>query len=67
MNLKKIVKHLPTLLAVILSSALSQSAIAATQVIHAGELLAVPGESPLKKSNDCCERRDHYSGKKRLY
>jgi len=45
---KKIVKHLPTLLAVILSSALSQSAIAATQVIHAGELLAVPGESPLK-------------------
>jgi imidazolonepropionase-like amidohydrolase len=42
-------KPLPTLLALVLSSLLNQSAIASTQVIHAGELLSVPGMYPLKK------------------
>ncbi|MBA6399692.1 amidohydrolase family protein [Colwellia sp. BRX10-4] len=43
------IKPLPTLLALVLSSLLNQSAIASTQVIHAGELLSVPGMYPLKK------------------
>lgn len=37
-----------TLISVVLASVLSQSSLAATQVIHAGELLAVPGKAPLK-------------------
>lgn len=37
------------LLAVALSAIISNSALAATQVIHAGELLSIPGEKPLKK------------------
>ncbi|MFD2166459.1 amidohydrolase family protein [Thalassotalea euphylliae] len=36
-------------IALALSTLLSSQAIAETQVIHAGELLAIPGESPLKK------------------
>ena len=47
--IQKVMKPLPVLIALTLSSVLSQSAIAATQVIHAGELLSVPGKSPLKK------------------
>ena len=38
-----------TLLAAALSSLLSAHVFAQTQIIHAGELLAVPGKSPLKK------------------
>ena len=37
------------LIALTLASILSNAALADTQVIHAGELLAVPGNSPLKK------------------
>jgi imidazolonepropionase-like amidohydrolase len=46
--IQKTTKPLPALIALAISSALSFSALADTQVIHAGELLSVPGKAPLK-------------------
>jgi len=46
---QKLIKPLSALIAIAISSILSQSAIAATQVIHAGELLSIPGHAPLKQ------------------
>ncbi|WP_448213952.1 amidohydrolase family protein [Colwellia sp. MEBiC06753] len=46
--MKKIYKPL-SVLAVALAASFSTSALADIKVIHAGELLAVPGEKPLKK------------------
>ena len=37
-----------TTLALVISSVLSQSALAETSVIHAGELLVIAGQAPLK-------------------
>ena len=46
--IQKTIKPLPALITLAISSALSFSALADTQVIHAGELLSVPGKAPLK-------------------
>ncbi|MDO6446878.1 amidohydrolase family protein [Colwellia sp. 1_MG-2023] len=40
-----------SLLSIAIASILTTSALADTQVIHAGELLAVPGKAPLKKQS----------------
>jgi imidazolonepropionase-like amidohydrolase len=45
----KTIKHNITKIAVIVASLLSVNALADTKVIHAGELLSVPGKSSLKK------------------
>ncbi|KPZ70745.1 Imidazolonepropionase [Shewanella sp. P1-14-1] len=42
-----IIRSSVSLVSLLLSGVMAQSAFAATQVIHAGELLAIPGKSPL--------------------